>query len=146
MNILHLVLVLLVIAAAVIFYKTNRPGKLDIEDRRKANANARYSANRDQYLEKLSDNHWGGKVKRISHLDHEDQYNLLAAVVRWVDMTETNYLNYNDIGKYVRCEHGQLIQILHHVGAQAAKEKASHEELQETTVETIYSWLLSYKG
>jgi hypothetical protein len=147
MNIDHtLFFVFILIAIILIAYKVNFNGKVKSDEVERVFANARYGANRDKYLDKLSDNHWGPKIRKIKHLDTEDQMDLFAGVVHWIDISKTGYLDYNDIASYVRCEHGQLIDVLHHVAAQVAKLKLTPEQFDSLDACTIYNMLLSYKA
>lgn len=146
MDIKYILIVALILAFVIIAYKVNFNGRVKSDEVERMYANARYGANRLKYLDGLSDTHWGGKVKRIKHLDKEDQMELFAGVICWMDISVSGYLNYNDIAKAVRCEHGQLIDVLHHVAAQVAKLKLTQDELHKLDAKTIYNMLLSYKA
>lgn len=146
MDIKYILLVLLLLAFVAIVYKVNFNGKVKSDELERVYANARFGANRGKYLDKLSDTHWGEKISRVSHLDTEDQMDLFAGVIHWMDISKTGYLDYNEIAAHVRCEHGQLIEVLHHVAAQVAKLKLTPVDLQELDAKTIYNMLLSYKA
>lgn len=146
MNIDYIILIVLSIVLIAIAYKINYNGKVKADIVERVFANARFGANRDKYLDKLSDTHWGPKVRGIKHLDTEDQMDLFAGVVRWIDISKTGYLDYNDIAFHVHCEHGQLIEVLHHVAAQLAKMKLTPQQFDTLDARTIYNMLLSYKA
>lgn len=145
-SILYILLVVGIVGFIIIVYKANFNGKVKSDEVERVFANARFGANRERYLDKLSDTHWGPKIRKIKHLDTEDQMDLFAGVVHWINISKTGYLDYNDIAAHVRCEHDQLVEVLHHVAAQVAKLKLTPEKFNTLDARTIYNMLLSYKA
>lgn len=130
----------------VVIWVANRPGELSMHTIEICGNNAKTNPDRKTYVERLNDCHWNGRKRRLVQLDHEDQRELLTAIIYWFDINDSAVPDYNQIAEHITCEYGQMIDVLFYMAGRCASEQLTVTQIRGLTAHEIYQWMLEFRN